>query len=71
MFRRIVHCPQGELFVTCSKSSAYCNVPTLVKKRKIYFTYDLHRCLKMFTYFTIQYAPANGTLTCSCVRFEQ
>jgi len=36
MFRCILHHPQEELFVLCSKLSAYCNVVTLVTKRTIY-----------------------------------
>jgi hypothetical protein len=43
VFRRIPHHPQEELFVTCSKLSAYCNVVTLVTKYTIYHLWVLQR----------------------------
>jgi len=53
MFRRIPHHPQEELFVPCSKLSAYCIVVTLVTKRTIYHLWVLHRYVLLLE----QYLP--------------
>jgi hypothetical protein len=43
MFRRIPHHPQEELFIPCSKPSAYCDVVPMVTKRTIYHMWVLQR----------------------------
>jgi len=47
MFRRIPHHPQEELFLPCSKLSAYCSIVTLATMRKIHHMWVLQRYLQL------------------------